>query len=434
MEQQPPTLFFRKENTIAGNFHIKGVLYSGRERYLNSTATRIVELYLQSLSVEDVVVKLQEEYDAPYEVIYKDVVDFLSDLESTFGFSLGSARVKFIKSHIPFKPLMWFLSAPIEVYLELTYRCNLRCIHCYACAGERYGNELTTQEVLSLLDELQDLGVFRIAIGGGEPLLRNDFLEIVTKALSMGFIVDFSTNGWFLTNEILEELCEAGVKSIQISLDGSNSVIHDKIRSSGSFRRAVDAIKRCKDYGFTVNVRTTVQVDNVFDLKNLLLLLKRLKVDFWTIAELIPSGRALENRLIVSRKKFEDSLSKLKSEGNPKIIRRENLVPKARTEDEKVMCPAGFSSVAITPYGMVKPCSFFPDRFNVGNIRNSSLKELWYEGEIFKTLRSLTRSNMLEPCKSCGISCDGGCRAAAASVYGKINAPDPLCPYSGWFK
>ncbi len=435
-ELNPPHLFFRKENTVADDFHIRGVLRGayGGERYLNETAAMAVEYLISGLSVEDTVKRLGDEYDAPLSVIERDVAGLVDQLRMETGFQLSGMHVRVVDVHPPEDPLEWFLLAPIDVFMEITYRCNLRCIHCYASASHAGSEEMSTGEILDVLREASRLGVFRVAIGGGEPLLRDDFIDIVKGAVAEGLWVDFSTNGFYLSEEVLDELSRVGVRWLQVSLDGSCEHVHDAVRGEGSFKRALEAIVLSKEKGFTVAVRTTVSRVNLRDLGNILRLLGGIGVDAWSVARLLPAGRALGNRwLIVDENDIRREVEGLRPEGKPRIVGLSRPVRAVvGSGNTKFMCPAGFSSLTITPTGLVKPCSFFPDAFNAGSLRRKSLEETWYEGEIFKDLRKLRRFNMSEPCRSCRLDCDGGCRAAALTVYGRIDAPDPLCPRVGW--
>src|SRR3954470_10250018 len=112
------------------------------------------------------------------------------------------------------------LDAPICLTWELTYACNLQCVHCLSSSGRRDPRELTTAEAKRVLDELRDLQVFYINLGGGEPMVRRDFFEIVDYAIAAGIGVKFSSNGTYIDAENARRLAAMDYLDIQISLDG----------------------------------------------------------------------------------------------------------------------------------------------------------------------------------------------------------------------
>jgi len=426
-------IFFRRENTVADGLWIRGVLKtsSGVERYLNGTAADIVELYLGGLGVDEIVEVLAGRYDAPVERIRADVAGFVGGL----GAELGGGEARVVGGGVPAEPLEWFLRAPLTLFLELTYRCNLGCRHCYASAGRAVEGELGTGEVYGLLEEAAEMGVVGVALGGGEPLLREDFLDIVGRAVRLGLWVEFSTNGFFLGGEVLDGLARLGVLWVQVSLEGG-AAVNDAIRSPGSFDAAVEAIRRAKERGFSVTVRTTVQRGNIERLGEMLELLRGLGVDTWFLAQVIPSGRALEDRgVLVSSEEYGRAVEEVRAaaRGRPRVIGGvSGGLEVGGGAGGRAVCRAGFSILSVTPRGLVKPCPYFPDRFSDGSVRERGLREIWYGGRVLGRLRRLRRRDLWEPCRSCVYRCGGGCRAAAASVYGSVEAPDPLCGRVGW--
>src|SRR4051794_21224324 len=135
------------------------------------------------------------------------------------------------------------LDAPICLTWELTYACNLQCVHCLSSSGQRDPRELTTAEAKHVLDELRDLQVFYINIGGGEPMVRRDFFDVVEHSIGNGIGVKFSTNGAFIKPDTAARLTAMDYLDIQISLDGLDAPTNDAVRGDGSYamaRRAMD--------------------------------------------------------------------------------------------------------------------------------------------------------------------------------------------------
>ena len=152
------------------------------------------------------------------------------------------------------------LDAPICLTWELTYACNLACVHCLSSSGRRDPRELTTAEAKAVLDELHDLQVFYINIGGGEPMIRRDFFEIVDYSIDRDIGVKFSTNGAFITDDAARRLAAMDYLDIQISLDGLDAATNDLVRGEGSYdtaRRAMDRLAAA-DFGpFKISIVVT---------------------------------------------------------------------------------------------------------------------------------------------------------------------------------
>ena len=152
------------------------------------------------------------------------------------------------------------LDAPICLTWELTYGCNLACIHCLSSSGRRDPNELTTAEAMAVIDELRAMQVFYVNIGGGEPTIRSDFYELVDYAVGSGVGVKFSTNGSTITPERAERLAGADYVDVQISIDGATAATNDAVRGEGSYaiaRRAMDHLSAAGFGPFKVSVVVT---------------------------------------------------------------------------------------------------------------------------------------------------------------------------------
>ncbi|MGH9046855.1 MAG: mycofactocin radical SAM maturase, partial [Acidimicrobiales bacterium] len=142
------------------------------------------------------------------------------------------------------------LDAPICLTWELTYGCNLACVHCLSSSGRRDPAELTTREALGVIDELVEMQVFYVNIGGGEPMLRPDFFDIVGYAVEHRVGVKFSTNGTRIDGAKARQLATMDYLDVQISLDGATEEINDGVRGAGSYAAARRAMDHLCDAGF----------------------------------------------------------------------------------------------------------------------------------------------------------------------------------------
>ena len=267
------------------------------------------------------------------------------------------------------------LDAPICLTWELTYACNLACVHCLSSSGRRDPRELTTAEAKAVLDELQRLQVFYINIGGGEPMIRRDFFALVDHAVGNGIGVKFSTNGTFLDAAAARRLAAMDYLDVQISLDGIDAATNDAVRGTGSYataRRAMDALRDAGFGPFKISVVVTRHnVDQLDEFKALAdsygaqLRVTRLRpsgrgADTWH--ELRPTG---DQQVQIYRWLLAhgadvltgDSFFHLNALGEP--------LPGLN------MCGAGRVVCLIDPVGDVYACPFvIHDEFSAGSVRD----------------------------------------------------------------
>jgi mycofactocin radical SAM maturase len=149
------------------------------------------------------------------------------------------------------------LDAPICLTWELTYACNLACVHCLSSSGRRDPRELTTAECKAVIDTLERMQVFYVNVGGGEPTVRPDFWELVDYATAHHVGVKFSTNGIKIDAEIARRLGASDYVDVQISLDGATAEVNDAVRGAGSYATAVRAMRNLQSAGFTTSRSST---------------------------------------------------------------------------------------------------------------------------------------------------------------------------------
>jgi [mycofactocin precursor peptide]-tyrosine decarboxylase / 3-amino-5-[(4-hydroxyphenyl)methyl]-4,4-dimethylpyrrolidin-2-one synthase len=152
------------------------------------------------------------------------------------------------------------LAAPICLTWELTYGCNLACVHCLSSSGRRDPRELTTAQARGVIDELHDLQVFYVNIGGGEPMIRPDFFELIGYATARDVGVKFSTNGTMLTPAAAARLAAMDYVDVQVSIDGADGTTNDAVRGNGSYaaaRRAMDNLAAAGKPGFKISIVVT---------------------------------------------------------------------------------------------------------------------------------------------------------------------------------
>ena len=324
------------------------------------------------------------------------------------------------------------LDAPICLTWELTYACNLQCVHCLSSSGRRDPRELSTAEAKRVLDELRDLQVFYINIGGGEPMVRRDFFELVEYSVDNGIGVKFSTNGAFIDDEKARRLAAMDYLDIQISLDGVDAATNDAVRGAGSYdmaRRAMDNLAAANFGPFKISVVVTRQ--NVPQLDAFKSLADSYGAQL-RVTRLRPSGRGVDSwdHLHPTNAQQREIYQWLMANGE-NVLTGDSFFHLNALGDPLPglnMCGAGRVVCLIDPVGDVYACPFvIHDEFLAGNVRDpGGFGQVWKHSELFTSLREPQSAGA---CVSCGSydSCQGGCMAAKFFTGLPLDGPDPEC-------
>ena len=325
------------------------------------------------------------------------------------------------------------LDAPICLTWELTYACNLECVHCLSSSGRRDPRELTTDEAKAVLDELHDLQVFYINIGGGEPMIRRDFFELLEYSIGRGIGVKFSTNGAFIDAEKARRLTSMDYLDIQISLDGTDAVTNDAVRGEGSYDTAIRAMNHLRDAGFgEFKISVVVTRHNVDQLDEFKALADSFAAQL-RITRLRPSGRGADSwhDLHPTQAQQRQIYEWLLDHGDSVLTGDSFFHLNALGETPLPglnMCGAGRVVCLIDPIGDVYACPFvIHDEFKAGSVRDAGgFAQVWKQSELFAELREPQSAGA---CASCGSydACQGGCMAAKFFVGIPLDGPDPEC-------
>ena len=327
------------------------------------------------------------------------------------------------------------LDAPICLTWELTYACNLACVHCLSSSGRRDPLELTTVEALSVVDQLADLQVFYVNIGGGEPMMRKDFFDIVEHSVASGVGVKFSTNGSYLDADAARRLAAMNYLDVQISLDGMDPATNDAVRGEGSWAKARAAMDNlaAADFGeFKISIVCTRH--NVAQLDQY----KAMADDYGAqlrITRLRPSGRGVDSYqdLRLTNPQQRDVFRWILD--HPDVLTGDSFFHLnalgAETGESLPglnLCGAGRIVCLIDPVGDVYACPFvIHDDFLAGNVRDpGGFAHVWRESGLFRELREPQSAGA---CASCGSfdACQGGCMATKFFTGLPLDGPDPDC-------
>lgn len=324
------------------------------------------------------------------------------------------------------------LDAPICLTWEITYACNLQCVHCLSSSGTRDPRELSTDQAKSVLDELRDLQVFYINIGGGEPMIRKDFFEILEHAETNNIGVKFSTNGTYITAENARRLAAMNYLDIQISLDGVDAITNDAVRGKGSYATAIAAMNHLRDANFgQFKISVVVTRHNVDQLDAFKALADSYGAQL-RITRLRPSGRGADtwDELHPTQQQQRQIYDWLMKHGENVLTGDSFFHLNAFGESLPGLnlCGAGRVVCLIDPIGDVYACPFvIHDQFKAGSLlSDGGFTKVWKESDLFLSLREPESEGA---CSACGSydACQGGCMAAKFFTGIPLDGPDPEC-------
>lgn len=328
---------------------------------------------------------------------------------------------------------------PKEVYLEVTYKCNLKCIHCGLAPylNQSVSDELTFTEIMGILDQIFESGALGVSISGGEPFCRPDLFDILEHANKIGLFFGIKTNGTLLTETMAKMLKKLGVTIVPVSLYGAMPEIHEYVTGvPGSFEKAIHAIQMLKSCNVRTGIRTSLMKCNFSQNMELKALADKLGVSYRVDPMILPKfgqpGSA--------------GCTRMSDEQLRQLILQRNWInlDNARFSDDPeqhLLCAGGRGRYSISPRGEVFPCPSWP--FSLGDLRQQSFKEISL-GEAANRVRAITvndypdcvKCEQLKYCTRCpgmvllensGISGPSpeSCRLARA-IKGVINDEETL--------
>jgi len=365
--------------------------------------------------------------------------------------------------------------APITIVWNFTHRCNLNCLHCHQDSSPISSYpELATSQAFKVIDNMSDAGVAILTFSGGEPLLRRDLFDAIERATDNGMLCTIASNGTLMLKKVAEKLFKAGIRRVEIGLDGAQAETHDFLRnSSGSFEATVRGIRSCAEVGFDeLAITMTLHSKNVNELGETMALAENLGATRFYLNRLIPAGRGIEASYLdvtpdEKIKALETLYGKLyksivngfgmqcyargmtyyarlgyeRSEGkfftvSEALSGYEKMFQKKFGLDvSKIVrnlatgfggCSAGLTYAGLTASGDLLPC--VPASIKLGNLLEQSLEEIWVNNELLNYIRN--RKALKGSCKICAYSgiC-GGCRYTAYITHGNWLGPDASCPF-----
>jgi len=303
-------------------------------------------------------------------------------------------------------------NVPLDVSIELTHHCNFRCRHCYI-PDLKAPDRLTTERVLTLLDELVEMGTLSLTLTGGELLLRPDWLRIARRARRLGFALRLFTNG-----ALIDEDTAAAIQGlnavVEISLHAMREQVFEEITGrKGSFKKTLFGIELLRQRGVEVVLKTPVQLGNRTELEAVAAYAAEVGATHQAYGTILPKKDGDLGPI-----DLRVPPSKLKVLLLPVVEGGFNL---DRVDREAPLCAAATRYCAINSAGDVLACNVLPG--SGGNLCNRSFREIWEGSPWLNTIRNI-RAKDLHTCKTCDkLSYCGRCHAQALMEDGDLYGP-----------
>jgi radical SAM protein with 4Fe4S-binding SPASM domain len=346
----------------------------------------------------------------------------------------------------PSTPADGCLSAPLQVYYDVTYGCPNRCRHCFTSSGARSPDELSLSEAADFIEQMQAAGTYRLSLAGGEPFVREDIFDIISHARLHNIDVSLTTSGLIITDEIARRIEQADLKTLTVSFDGGSVESFEYVRGTGSYGRVVEAIRLLRRrFSGRLAVRMTLVQPNYLEIPQVCQIAVQLGVDVVKVNPARPLGRAAQHKdLVLTPKQFQESVRlglsllgrtdvSLVLPSSPNYNPAPSLwhsLSEARFPFLGFGCVGGLTTVNLDPVGTLSPCGFLASYFSGLSVRQHRLVDIWIRGPGFIDRRQL---RFVSTCmdRPCYTNCEGGCRARALAATGVPDGPDPYCEFLG---
>ncbi|MBN1879713.1 SynChlorMet cassette radical SAM/SPASM protein ScmE [bacterium] len=428
---------------------------TGREKAINESGYAVWNAMNGQTRLEDIVAVLAGIYetDVSRDQLMADINEFSEELLAE-----GFICRDLFPSSMPLVPEIspWNHESPMMFDLSLTGRCNLKCAYCFY-ADEMVGRtDLPLESWLQFFRELKALAVRHVTLSGGEVFIRSDLWQLIDAIIEARMRYSILSNGTLITEKTLEQVVSGKrpyrMDSIQISIDGSCSEIHDKSRGRGSFSKALRSLKMLKEAGLPVVVRVTVNRHNVDDLENTArLLIEEIGLSGFGTNDAMPMGAGCAHQgsitltpdqrikamrtLVMLEKRYPGGISALAGSLAEWHMFRD--MEKAKASGHKSerwrmgtlsSCGCMFQKLAVHHDGMIAPCNMLADA-SLGYINETLIKDVWQNHPLLKEMRNRATIPMsdVSGCRDCEWIpyCNGGCPGVEYTRTGQMNRANP---------
>ena len=332
--------------------------------------------------------------------------------------------------------------SPFTLIAELSYQCPLHCPYCsnpVEIGGERYRDELQTEEWVRTFQQARGLGVLQLALTGGEPMLRRDLVALCAAAAEAGLYSSLITAGTLFTAERAQALKAAGLDHVQISIQSPDPEENDRIAGNRSFEKKIAAARLVRELDFPLTINCVLHRQNLDRIEELLDLTLELGAQRLELANTQYYGWAVLNQEALlptweQLRRGEEAVKRFRERVGPKVDVLWVLPDLYEELPKPCMGGWGRTAMVVSPNGEVMPCqaaSTIPGLV-FDNVREHPLDWIWDRSEAFERFRGT--GWMQEPCRSCPLGRQeedwGGCRCQALRLTGDAAATDPVCSLS----
>ncbi|MCD4655296.1 radical SAM protein [bacterium] len=421
------------------------------DKFVNSMGLLMVSSLSEEMTILDVAKRIADRCGVEdYDDIYRDVLEFFEELMNCHMLVMDSANTE--KSMKP--PFPEIKDAPRVVDLSITRLCNLNCPYCF------YSDDMDAREDISLdqwtefFSELRSVGVRNVVLSGGEVFMREELWQMIDEIISRGLRFSILTNGTLIDEKVVKKIREDRIfrrlDSIQVSIDGSSSEIHDKSRGKGNFSKSISAIRALKSAGFPLTVRVTINRYNIDDLENIAkLLLEDVHLNSFSVNDALPIGNACKfdhDITITQKQQYQamKTLAGLEHKYNGRVTASAGPLArwhyfqdmeKARENKEPEYgmgylscCGCASVKLAIHHDGTIAPCNMLTGLV-IGHINKDSFSRIWKMHPVLQQLRDRKKIPIAQSpgCEDCEWSayCKGGCPVTIFHETGDFNRANP---------
>lgn len=386
---------------------------------VNEDAARLIEKCNGQNNLKKIIKELSQHFDEDPQAITDPIKSYLNESKSFISISKKPIFTNFQSTG------NWDIPTPTHASIELTYKCNFSCKHCYINSGPEYENFWDKSKLLQILKDLREFGILIIELTGGDPLTHPEFMPIVKFCIDTFPLVGINTNGYLISENLLKFFHKNHEKVfLQIDLHGSNPEYMDWFCSKqGAFERAKIAIKKLSDNGVIIRSAMTVTPINAEQIIPTVRLAKDLGAKSMILSTVVPLGRGKNSKLIFTEERINSLLAQLQiAERQFKGFLFENpdFIPINGKNKNKANCGAATRSICFTPNGDIKMCPLSdPNELSLGNVYNESLKDI-FSKKIYKQLIEL-KDPRPELCGKCeNLSFCQNCLARGLKQYYKM--------------
>ena len=333
----------------------------------------------------------------------------------------------------------WHMEAPFGVVTAVTYKCNLKCKHCFAGSPELDNEatvaDMTTEQWKDLIHQLADMSVHEIYFGGGEPFIRRDMMEIITEARRTGLGTTLTTNGTVIKEESIKQLADLGVECVEVSIDGTQE-IHDFLRGvPGAYQKSLQTIEWLDKYNIYVIASVTFSKENIPVSGQIIREVTDAGVKEILFMRFVPCGigRKYKERLYITEQEYRDAVVELLKKYEPemkpeemnKLNESNHFFKKSQAAYDGYFyphagCIAGRTYCFIRPNGDITPCNplSFPEHI-AGNVTRQQFADIWNNSPVLQKIRAIEHKD-LPDCYTCSKAemCAGGCRIMCHTYSG----------------